>query len=64
MSELNKNINNSEFSYDENRSNIKISFERITFSLVTTDAEVSSQLVSIPSTIIKNSFAISVITVV
>ena len=31
MSELNKNINNSEFSYDENRSNIKISFERIAF---------------------------------
>ena len=31
MSELNKNINNSEFSYDEKRSNIKISFERIAF---------------------------------
>ncbi len=36
MSELNKDTDNtnqynSEFSYDENKSNLKISFERITF---------------------------------
>ena len=36
MSDLNNNINNSnennkEFSYDENKSNLKISFERIAF---------------------------------